>query len=254
MPTIHMGVAASQMEKKGIKTDRGDINRKVADINKELWQTKARLRKVKTWLYAQPIANAPTFVNVMEKIADAKNLNTNWQRIANLKTRARVLIFLQNNKITDMEHFVSKVTHMNEELQAVSDEIKKVDRRLDTLATHLAQYEIYMRHKDVYEKYRKHDQKKRDDFYEKHSEEIELYREAKQYLETVLNGRKIIPVNDWKKEQTALSTYRYSLGEKFYRLKDEVRMTEVIKNGVEKLIQGEARTSDRIRSQDAEIG
>lgn len=35
-PTIKMGVAASALERKGIKTDRGDINREVAKYNKVL--------------------------------------------------------------------------------------------------------------------------------------------------------------------------------------------------------------------------
>lgn len=35
-PTIKMGVAASALERRGVKTDRGDINREVAKYNKVL--------------------------------------------------------------------------------------------------------------------------------------------------------------------------------------------------------------------------
>ena len=47
IPTIHLGVAAHQMEKKGIATDKGNYNRQVAITNNEIKQTKARIRKVK---------------------------------------------------------------------------------------------------------------------------------------------------------------------------------------------------------------
>jgi len=62
LPTIHMGVAASQMEKKGIRTDKGNRNREIADINKEIRQTKARIRKLKDWLYTRPVENLPYYV------------------------------------------------------------------------------------------------------------------------------------------------------------------------------------------------
>jgi len=73
VPTIHMGVAASQMEKKSICTDKGNRNREIVDFNKEIRQTKARIKKVKTWLYAQPIINPPTFLSIMQPVADVKN-------------------------------------------------------------------------------------------------------------------------------------------------------------------------------------
>ena len=95
LPTVHLGVAASQMERKGIRTEKGDYNRQVKNINKEIRQTKARIRKVKSWLFAQPITNPPSFIDVMNRIADAKNLISRWKKIASLQTRAQVLMFLQ---------------------------------------------------------------------------------------------------------------------------------------------------------------
>ena len=135
-----------------------------------------------------------------------------------------------------MEHFVNKVTQIFEDLQKFSDEIKKVDRRLDTLAVHFEQCENHKKHKAIYDKYRKLDPKKRDAFYDKHSEEIELYKNANEYLKAVLQDRTKIPIGDWKKEQEKLNAHRYSLCEKFYGLKDEVKMTEVIKRSIEDII------------------
>ena len=100
IPTVHLGVASHQMEKRGIRTERGNINREIAVTNQQMGQLRARIRKVKTWLYAQPLSNPPTMVSVMSHIADAQNLNTRWKKISNLKTQARVLIFLQENHIS----------------------------------------------------------------------------------------------------------------------------------------------------------
>ena len=53
IPQIKMGVAATQMKRKGIVTERGNINRAIAVSNSQLKQLKARIRKCKDWLYAQ---------------------------------------------------------------------------------------------------------------------------------------------------------------------------------------------------------
>jgi hypothetical protein len=250
IPSIHLGAAVSQMEKRGIKTERGDVNRSIADMNKEIRQTKARIKKVKTWLYSQPIQNAPSFLDIIKNIADVKNLDNDWKRIASLKTQASVLVFLQDNNINSMEQFVDKVTKISEGLQAVSVEIKKSDRRLDTLEQHLSQVEIYKQRKAIYRKYKELDGKKANAFYDKHFEAIQEYDAANKYLKAVLNGRTSIPVNKWKKEQETLKAHRCSLAEKFYSLKEEVKMTEQIRKGAERIIGEQSNETQRIRSKD----
>jgi len=77
-------------------------------------------------------------ITVMKHIAVGKNLNTRWKRIANLKTQAKVLLFLQNNNIFDMEQLAIKIEQMYNQQYDVSKEITKVDRRLEKLNEHLA--------------------------------------------------------------------------------------------------------------------
>jgi hypothetical protein len=50
IPTVHLGVAAAQMERRGIRTERGNINREIEVTNKRLQQIKARLNKLEKWL------------------------------------------------------------------------------------------------------------------------------------------------------------------------------------------------------------
>ena len=50
LPTVHMGVAATQMESRGIRTERGDRNREIGRINKLLRNLKIRIEQLKYWL------------------------------------------------------------------------------------------------------------------------------------------------------------------------------------------------------------
>ena len=253
IPTVHLGVAAFQMEKRGIRTERGDVNRAAEVSNNRLRQLKARINKCKNWLYSQPLENAPTMVRVMSRIADGRNLESRWHKTADLKTRADVLVFLQSNDITGMEQLVGKVTEINERFYEVSNKIKAADRRLDTLNTHLAQYDNYKQYKPVYEKYRQLDPKKRGVFYDRHSEEMQIYEAAGRYLESVMNGKTALPVKAWRAEAEKLGADRFMLCEDYYRLQDEVRSVEALRRCAENIMREHSRERQHTRSRDMEL-
>ena len=50
IPTIHLGVSASQMEKKGIATNRGNINREIRHQNKILREIVRRIKALMRWI------------------------------------------------------------------------------------------------------------------------------------------------------------------------------------------------------------
>jgi hypothetical protein len=78
------------MERKGIHTERGDINRAVEVTNNKLSQQMVRIKKAKDWLYVIPLQNAPTMIEMMNHIADAKNFTSRAKSIRNLQTQAKV--------------------------------------------------------------------------------------------------------------------------------------------------------------------
>ena len=50
IPTIHLGVSATQMEKKGIATDRGNINREIKHQNAILREISRRIKALLNWI------------------------------------------------------------------------------------------------------------------------------------------------------------------------------------------------------------
>jgi hypothetical protein len=259
LPTVHLGVAAHQMEQKGIRTERGNKNREVDNINREIRQLKARLKKCKEWVYSQPIENPPSMMNVLTAISKGDELNTRWQKITDLKTRAKVLMFLGENHITDIPQLAEKINNVNNELSDVASMVKKIDRRLDSLDFLIKQTEIRKKYKDIYNQYNniqpsitdkifKRDP--REEFYLKHSDEILDYQNADEYLKEHLNGKvKTPPLKKWKAEREQLHAERLRKCEKFYNLKDETRSVEVIRKGVDILFIEQEKQRERERSQ-----
>ena len=276
IPTIHLGVAAHQMEQKGIRTEKGDYNRHVQSLNSEIKQTKARIRKLKNWLYKQPIHNAPSLMDIMGGVAKGKNLKNDWQKVRSLQTQAQVLIFLQQNNIATVEDFADTVVRKNERLKDVTDNIKKAERRLETLSVHLAHAENNKQHKVVYQKYKslapkadpatlnslnpftkskavkEHEAatKKQDAYYEKYIEEIQAYQAAQQHFEAVMNGRTKLPIADWQKEQKYLAAKRYTLCDEYYSLKEEIPNMEAIRRSIETIMRDDMQREQPTRTHD----
>ena len=243
------------MEKRGFKTDRGDINRQAEITNNQMAQLRARIRKSKDWLYAQPLTNTPTMMTVMNNIYVGKNAQSNYNTLRNLKARASVFVFLQRNNITDMAHLVQKIESINNEYKDLSDKIKPIERRLDTLATHLEQCEIRKQHRAVYNDYAKlKDPKKRDAFYAKHSKEIEAFKGAREYINAVMNGRTDpVPIKAWQAEQTKLTAAKRALTERYYGIQGEVRSMELLCKSIEKIM-SEDRQNERLLTRTNNVG
>jgi chromosome segregation ATPase len=199
------------MERKGIRTERGDTNREIEITNKQLRQTRARINHLKDWLKTEAANTAPpTLTEVISEILNSENGASRYAKIRDLKTAAAVLNFLTSNHITDMAGLNAKVGNMNSQLDGVSDKLKKVERRIKTLGEHIRHsenFKNYRGHKAKYERLyaeyktaktatglfaERKAQKALDtanEYHETHRAEITLYEAAERHLRDVLQGR-----------------------------------------------------------------
>jgi len=164
------------------------------------------------------------------------NLKTKWQKIADLKQSARVLIFLQENGISNMEQLAEKVTNTHQQIYDLAKNIKAKERRIFKLNEHLTQVDIYNRYVGIYKKYSLLDQKRRDTYKEKYADEICRYESAHTYIKAHLNGRTVIPGKAWKDERKALLEERFPLVEMYYDLKDDVKNIESLRRSADNLM------------------
>ena len=184
IPTVHLGVAAFQMEKRGIRTERGDIHRQVQLDNKMLRQLRARINKLNPGLdelltetETHPIPSI-FLADVLTGILDKPEEKTRRQKIADLKTFARAIAFVQANSIADLNGLRDKVVDMYSQQHGINDKLKKVERRLKTLDEHIRHADNYFEHRDIHRQYRKLPAKKQAVFYETHRTELALYEAA----------------------------------------------------------------------------
>jgi ATP-dependent exoDNAse (exonuclease V) alpha subunit len=265
IPTIHLGVAAFQMEKCGIATERGNINREIEITNRELRQLKARISKLDKWL-KEEAANTepPTLADVITGILDERERSGRYYAIGNLKAAASLLNFLTANGITDMAGLDRKVTEIHNQFDRVRANLNKVERRAKTLDEHLRQsgnYKEYRGHMAQYEKLyaqyktlaktkgfgaERKAQKALDaanEYYEANRPQIAMYENADRYLRDVLQERfdpkKLPPITAWTAERGKLNAEQKQLYSQYHKLKDEVKKVEQVRKGVYEIVREE---------------
>jgi len=243
LPAVHLGPAA-HMENRGIRTEQGDRNRRINEWNRELRMIKGRIKKLKTWLYEQPLEDAPSMSDVLKSITANNRLKSRAQRLQDIKTLANVINFCKEYNISSIEAFADSVNELQQEQYDVASTIKKQDRRLQTLDIHLQNVDIYNRTKSVYKRYAGLDPKQQEKFRQQNAVAIRQHEAAHKYIKDHLNGQTVIPEKAWRKERNQIIQNRYALAERYYALKTAVKSSEVIRRNADKIISDVKFTQD----------
>jgi hypothetical protein len=258
IPTVHMGVAAMQMERRGIRTERGDMNRKIEITNNEIRQLRARINKLDKWP-TEEMKNTvqPTLADVIQEILSRQGQSS----LTRLRNASEVFNFLSSNNIYDMAALERKVDDMNTDVRVMGKKLNDFERRIRTLDEHLIHsnnYKEYRRAKRAYDNlyadYEAARKKKGffaerktqkalnvvNEYRETHQSELAMFKNAEEYLYNVLHGRfdqkKPLPITMWQKERTAKITEKDSLYREYYALKDETQKVEQIQRSVRDIL------------------
>ena len=256
IPTIHLGAAASQMEKRGIRTERGNLNREIEVTNQRLREIKARLTKLQTWLKEEmENTEPPTLADVISNILTRREQTgqpSRYSSINNIKAAANMLNFLTANNIMDMAGLDDKLKSMIGKQFAIRDKLKPVERRLKDLDKHIEQADNYLKYKPFNDKYKQQKPKHKEQYYETYRAEITLFESAQKYLSGVLNGRTTMPLKAWKAEREKLTADKNQLNREYVSLKNDTAAVEKIRSNVYDIISEERRRTQPQRTQDME--
>ena len=235
VPTVHMGVAATQMERKGIATERGNMNREIAVTNKQLRQLRARINQLAGWLKEAAAPAAPhTLASIIQGILDDNGQQERHSQPRG-KAAARVLLFLRENNISTLPELRRKVYGMQNQLADIRGGMKYIERRVDTLDEHIRQGEIFMKHRELYGQYQQLKPRKQPAFYEDHRAELMAFEAAKRYLDACLNGH-ALPLEAWKKERAKLAAERSAFSREYAALKEQIVDVENIQWEAERIM------------------
>ncbi len=212
LPTVHVGVSATQMEKKGIVTERGELNRNINAANRILREIRRLVRGLKDWIAelkerkavllealaeARAQASEPTIPQLLARYMEQRGEErADWTSKGKLKGAVSdfnkvqaAMEFLRQKEISTVETLDRQLDGISETAVAIRDSMRKAERRIkdiDTLLSHIGNYEKY---KPVYREYATIGWKKqKEKFAEAHRSELDAYRAAARYVKAHLPG------------------------------------------------------------------
>lgn len=237
LPTVHLGVAAAQMERRGIDTEQGNMNRIIEGINQRLRHLREQIKSLKDRLKEAVTSTAPpTLSDVIRGILDGHEQKNHYGQIADSNMAARVLDFLRENHITDIAGLRGKVGEVYNRQFDIGGRLNSIDGRLHMLDEHIRNVGYYLEHREIYRQCQQiRRPKKQAAFREQHYAEIALFESAHRYIGQHLNGQ-TQPLQSWKEERAKLYTEWVALSRQYLALKEEAGEAEIIKWNMERLM------------------
>ena len=240
IPTIHEGPAVRQMEARGIKTDKGNLNRLIRATNqmlreiarriKELWKTiqeaKAQIEKEE-----RAARQSPNLITILNQYLEQRNAGawSNRAKVKNLQDYAQLFNMLYERRLVTLADFENYMRDFQDKSNAKTAELKKMSARMKKLQNLIRYADDFKRLRPLYEelneiKFRK----KRDAFYAEHESDLRLFHLAKRKLDAVSPDHKF-PVSAWKKELKELEASYKKEAEKLKPIREELKELYKIK-------------------------
>lgn len=237
IPSIHMGPAASQMERRGIQTEKGNINREIDADNKLLKEIKARITRLYNWSKEQS-TQPQGRESVMDFLFQHKQdtaPTSRYGKINALKADAKLFNFLMENGITSMQELFDKVAAMNSSYYDLRGQIVSKERRISALNERLEMWEQYKKYKPIRQKLDKVAPGKREQFEQRHSADLALFHAAVRYLDKLKAFGEAITPKAWRAEAQTLTAEKDADYVKMRAMRDDIKAVEALKKTAERL-------------------
>ena len=238
IPSVHLGPAASQMEKRGIRTDKSEVNRQIAADNKLLKEIKARITRLYNWSKAEaekPEGQQPSMIDLWEAQQQLKRPDTRTGKIRALQESAALFSFLQANGIQSMQQLHEKIADMNTRYYDLRGKIVKAERRIATLTERGEMWEQYNQYKSIHKQLAKVKPEKREQFEQRHSRELILYDAAARYLKELKDSGEAITPKAWQREIDQLTAGKQTDTLAMKSMREDLKAVERLRKTADQL-------------------
>ena len=272
LPTVHMGVAACQMEKKGIATEKGELNRSIQKTNRLIREIRAQIGKLKEWIAdlfkaretapEQP-PQSPNLANLLMKYLSvqrekSRKYSQRWQQqhtADELKTIAAAVNYLSEHGISTLDELDADLFSVSEQADAIRAGMKTAEQRMKELQKLMEYGRNYQTYKPIQDEYRQIRWKgKQEKFAEARRAELTLWDAANRYLHANLTDTKTLPISEWKQEYADLKAQRDTDYTKLKAARAEVAELQKIRKCVDIALKAEQpeQTQNRTKRQEQE--
>lgn len=258
IPTIHLGASASALERKGIETDKGNINREIKKHNCLVKAIREKIIELTFWIsdfskalferyeqYKQTrqdeidnkaeLFNLYEYISIYNDIQGEKTKKLSYygqikKGNADLKRFVKAIYYLKDNNLKTIADLQGKISSLQSQNKKISQDIKVKTTRIENLNKCFIYADIIKDNKQIFEEWNSKTLFK-DSFYNSHKEQIDKYKRARAIIEKI-TGSSAIKSKDWQREIQSLEDEITKLNDESQSIKEEYESINHIKYAV----------------------
>jgi hypothetical protein len=231
LPTIHLGVVAHGLEKRGIATERGDINRAIKNKNAHLQLLDKKIFEIQNPPKPQLIIDIENSIKAKESPG-----YEHWARIFNLQQMAKTLLYIQENGYEDMKSLQTAQQNAANDVANIQKQLDEINEQKSDLATKKKFTEMYRNNKKIFNEYKAFFFKSsKNNFYEQHKTEIDNYLMARSYIFDEQGLEKIPSLKNISNNVKKLSKTEKVLKKDLFVAKEKASALKVANHNVQML-------------------
>ena len=212
IPTQHEGPTVRAMEAKGIRTNKGDLNRWIRKTNAMFREAKQKIAALIDWLkevkaeLSKP--QPPTLVELLSAYYDNRNKGaySSKARIANLKRLSEAVSYLETKGLYTADDLDAALHTMQDKIDTLKKSASGKQARIKELDELLRMADYYEDGKPVADKLKTiRFEKSRQKYKAEHDDTLRLFYMAERKLKRQVVDDKL-PAAAWREEKARLET------------------------------------------------
>lgn len=232
LPTVHEGPTVRAMEKRGIQTEKGCLNRWIRATNQMILTAEKKVNALEKWVNENRQSSLIQSLNAYNSVRNA-GAYSQIAKVRNLKELADDINFLKANGIETFEDLQRKLDELNSKIDGFKAQSSKKSVRLKEIDNLLIWAQHYAENKPIADELAKIKWKsKREKFQAENENALRLYHMAERKLRPYFKNGKL-PISAWKAEKLQVKKDFEEIQKQFSAVRDDVKRLWQIKYKIE---------------------
>ena len=259
IPTQHEGPTVRAMEAKGIRTNKGDLNRWIRKTNAMFREAKQKIAALIDWLkeakaeLSKP--QPPALVELLSAYYDNRNKGaySSKARIANLKKLSEAVSYLETKGLYTADDLDAALHTMQDKIDTLKKSASGKQARIKELDELLRMADYYEDGKPVADKLKTiRFEKSRQKYKAEHDDTLRLFYMAERKLKRQVVDDKL-PAAAWREEKARLETEYRDLQTELTPLYTDVKKLWAIHYNIYEVQHEQERQNAAVRQKKQEI-
>ena len=255
IPTVHLGPAAHQMEKRGVETVLGNLNRDIRAANSLMQSIRSAIRGLQRWiadltekkqllLDALEKAKEPTLSDLLVDYFNLRNeQRSDWSGKAKLKCTVRdfeeirqAVDYLKTHSLNTIEDLDTAISNLNQTAAPLRRQLKQNENRMRAIAQIKDAAAVHAKLKPIHDTFMKKNFKLTKEAYAaQHKDELESFNKAVRTL-MKLNGSTAVDFSALDAEFSALQSGSAELRTQLETLQPDVSALKNIRKCIDMVL------------------